>query len=467
MSAATETMTATITTADEIPADAPRIWMYDWAKRMASSKARRIIVHGGRGGGKDYAVADMALARMLVQPYYKVLCLRQFQNSIEDSLKATMVSRIHAHGWEPYFTVTHRQIVCPARKSSMVFYGLERNTASIRSMEGIKLAIVNEAQAITELGDRTLRPTVRGKGVQIVYIGNPMYLTDHFTRKLVYNKALGSTEWYCVNYWDNWAYWEQSGLEQERVDYLGDPYYQHIWEGQPISEVGAFFDASRIIKTSDAWVITPNDYVVRAWDTAATAGGGDFTVGVKMARRGNAYRILDIQRGQWSASEVIQRVLATAAQDGVRTEVVIEEGRGDAGLRDKHHWQNIMARYLLSFHKPTGPKAKRAEKFSASVGNCQVSTPADATWLPDLMSELAGFSASPIEMRGRHDDQVDACAMAFNQLSRRIDVGVASSGYTTSRPNFVGEMPKPAPAPAEEPSIYCSLSAYDDPMPGW
>ena len=394
-----------------------------WAQPMYESTSRIIVVHGGRGGGKDTAVIDMALLRMLGYDNYNVVCLRQFQTSMQDSLKRLAEGRIRNlvdnYGQAGKFKVNRSEIVCLEKGGVMSFRGFDRNVESLRGLEDYNLAIVNEAQILTEDADWILRPSIRAPGSQVVYIGNPRYVNDYFTRQLV-NDPPSLAESYAVNWWRN--PWFPKVLDEERRAAMGTSRYKHVWEGHTITQQGAFFDASKMLEES-AW---PDGAKARAWDLAATAGGGDWTVGALMVRRGDEYQVLDIIRGQWDAGEVERRVLEAAHADGRSVSVVIEQEPGAAGLRDIRHWQQRLSGYRMSKARASGSKATRAQAFAGKVNNGHVSVKDGAPWRWDLFAELASFSEDKTLMRGKHDDQVDACAMAYNHLSLIVDETVTS-----------------------------------------
>ena len=457
-----------------------KVEMSKWALPMAASKARRIVIYGGRGGGKDYAVADMALARMMSNIEYNIVCLRQFQRTMRDSLKSLVAERIRAHGWSEHFDVHHSEIICRPSQSRMLFYGFERNAANIRGLQNISLSIVNEAQMISQESDDDLMPSIRGDGGQTIYIGNPRYPQDYFTtmfqgvdRKVWQDGELYS-ELFPVNWQDN--KWFPRVLDLERRRKLGQPNYHNIWEGHLISAKGAFFDASQIT-AGPAW--HREGVQVRAWDLAATAGGGDYSVGVLMAKRGNAWQIQDVQRGQWDSAEVLRRVQNTAAMDGVNVSIVIEEEGGAAGKRDVYRWRQELAGYRLSTPRATGPKDVRARGFAASVNNGLVSEVAGSPWIADLHAELAAFSSEKSEMKGIHDDQVDACAMAYTELLNYQPLGSATSGRSDGL-DFGGnrivrpsrrtrqQEPEAEPAPADKkPGLRGAVRGRRGGMPGW
>ena len=405
-----------------------------WAVPMYRSTARIIVVHGGRGGGKDTAVIDMALTRMLAEPNYNVVCLRQFQTTMQDSLKRLAEGRIRNlvenYDQAGKFKVNRSEIVCTEKGGVMSFRGFDRNVESLRGLEDYNLAIVNESQILTEEADDIMRPSIRAPGSQIVYIGNPRYVNDYFTRRLIQDPP-PEAEIYNVNWRHN--PWFPEVLEGDRRSAMGTHRYWHVWEGHTITQQGAFFNASKMLE-ADGW---PDGAKARAWDLAATAGAGDWTVGVLMARKGDEYQVLDIIRGQWDAGDVERRVLDAARADGRSTLVVIEQEPGAAGKRDIRHWQNRLSGYRMSKSPVSGSKATRAQAFAGSVNNGHVSVKEGAPWRWDLFAELASFSEDKTLMRGKHDDQVDACAMAFNHLSLIVEETVTAHAGSPGSPGEI------------------------------
>ena len=94
------------------------------------------IIHGGRGSGKSWAVAD-ALISMSLYKKHLVLCGREFQNSIKDSVHSLLQQRIEAMGLGDYFEITRDEINCNYSGSRFIFKGLRHNVDSIKSMAGI------------------------------------------------------------------------------------------------------------------------------------------------------------------------------------------------------------------------------------------------------------------------------------------------------------------------------------------
>src|SRR5260364_341115 len=105
--------------------------------------ARYKVFYGGRGGGKSWQMAR-ALILLSVARNRRVLCAREFQTSIADSVHRLLVDQMAALGLLPYFTMTDKTIVsAPGRE--FILKGLRRNVQGIRSAEGGDSCWVEEA----------------------------------------------------------------------------------------------------------------------------------------------------------------------------------------------------------------------------------------------------------------------------------------------------------------------------------
>lgn len=155
---------------------------------------------------------------------------------------------------------------------------------------------------------------------------------------------------------------------------------------------------------------------VRAWDLAATADG-DWTAGALFADTGEGYVIEDVVRLRASPAEVRQALRATAERDGRAVRVVIPQDPGQAGKDQAQSLAKLLSPFSVTIERATGSKAIRAEPFAAQVGAGNVAMKRGG-WNAALIDELTAFPA------GAHDDQVDACASAFN--------AVAGAGYNMS-----------------------------------
>jgi predicted phage terminase large subunit-like protein len=205
---------------------------------------------------------------------------------------------------------------------------------------------------------------------------------------------------------------------QERRTTMTEASWQSIYQQHPIIVGGGIFpiDKLRVLPVFDRSKIRTS---VRAWDKAATHGAGDFTAGVLMhAMNDGIYVIEDVVRGQWSASDREQLIKATAAADEHRNkswyEIVIEQEPGSAGRESFEATARNLAGYIVHADKVSGSKQIRAEPFAAQTQAANVFLVA-GSWVEEYKSELEAFP------NGRHDDQVDASAMAFARLTKGLE----------------------------------------------
>ena len=188
---------------------------------------------------------------------------------------------------------------------------------------------------------------------------------------------------------------------------IGSYAFSALYQQRPSPRSGGFFRADWLpVSASDL----PLGLSCRAYDTAATPGGGDFTAGVRMARVGEKYRVMHVCRGQWSPAQrrVIQR--QTAEIDGRSTIIHLAQDPGSAGVDQLQNDQQNLGGFAVVSKRPTGSKEVRAMPFAAACEAGLVELePGD--WNRAFIDELCSFPT------GQHDDQVDAAADAFNYLA--------------------------------------------------
>jgi phage terminase large subunit len=109
---------------------------------------------------------------MSAQEAKRVLCLREFMNSIDDSVHAALKDNIVNLGMEPFFQHTNNQITCP-NGSVFKYASLARNLSSIKSKHDFDIAWVEEAETITEKSLDVLMPTIRKSGSELWFSFNP------------------------------------------------------------------------------------------------------------------------------------------------------------------------------------------------------------------------------------------------------------------------------------------------------
>ena len=153
---------------------------------------------------------------------------------------------------------------------------------------------------------------------------------------------------------------------------------------------------------------------VRAWDKAGTEGGGDWTVGLLMAKdKEGVYYIEDVLRGQYSDLQRETIIRQTADTDKERfgnVTVWLEQEPGSGGKDSARITIRRLAGHTVRAERSTGDKEVRAQPFAAQCEALNVKLVKGA-WNASLIDELCMFP------NGRHDDQVDAASLAFNKLT--------------------------------------------------
>ncbi len=149
----------------------------------------------------------------------------------------------------------------------------------------------------------------------------------------------------------------------------------------------------------------------RAWDLGATADGGDYTAGPRMHECDDGYfYITDMVRDQLGPDEVETAIKNAAARDGENIKIRLPQDPGQAGKSQAKSFVRKLAGYSVVAKPVSGDKATRAQPFAAQVniGNVRM---LKAPWNDALISELRNFP------NGKHDDQIDGLADAFNELN--------------------------------------------------
>lgn len=218
--------------------------LVDWARPLLRPNRYKCL-YGGRGSGKSYAVADALLIEGLKRKI-RVLCAREFQISIKDSVHHLLKERIEILGLEGFYTVQETAIL-GANGSAFIFKGVRHNVQSIKSMSGLTHCWLEEAQTISAESWRVLVPTIREEGSEIWVTFNPLNKTDTVYQELV-EKGRDNAYVERVN-WDRNPHFP-AVLDEERRSMLAtDPdAYHHIWEG-------GFWEKSDAQILSGKWIV--------------------------------------------------------------------------------------------------------------------------------------------------------------------------------------------------------------------
>lgn len=144
------------------------------------------VLYGGRASSKSHDAAGFAV--FLAANYtVKVLCARQFQNRIDESVYTLLKNKIENSEFKNEFVLTKNSILHKGTGSEFLFYGIARNLSEIKSTEGVDILWLEEANYLTEEQWITIEPTIRKQGSQIWLIFNPDEVMDYAYQNFVAN----------------------------------------------------------------------------------------------------------------------------------------------------------------------------------------------------------------------------------------------------------------------------------------
>lgn len=190
------------------------------------------VLFGGRGGGKSWAVAG-ALLTMAANRRLRVLCAREIQKSMRDSVHRLLKDLVTKLELESFYMVFDNEIR-GKNGSLFVFTGLQAHTVdSIKSFEGVDIVWVEEAHSVSKRSWNVLIPTIRKPNSEIWLTLNPDMDTDETYQRFIATPS--DDTFLCeINWRDN--PWFPDVLNEERLKakrIMNQEDYEHIWEGKP------------------------------------------------------------------------------------------------------------------------------------------------------------------------------------------------------------------------------------------
>lgn len=239
--------------------------------------ARYKGAHGGRGSGKSHFFGEQIVLRCYRQTT-RVACIREVQNSLKESVKQLISDKIQKLGLGHFFEVLESEIR-GKNGSLIIFRGMQSyNAETIKSLEGYDIAWVEEAQSLSDVSLRMLRPTIRKDGSELWFSWNPRHDTDAVDKLLRSANPPDDAVTVEVNWNDNPWFPDVLKAEKDR-DYIVDPEMaEHVWGGgyQLVSE-GAYYakwlaDAEKQGRIGE-FPYRPSLPVITGWDL----GMHDFT----------------------------------------------------------------------------------------------------------------------------------------------------------------------------------------------
>lgn len=255
--------------------------------------SRYKVLYGGRGGAKSWGVAR-ALLILVAEKGLRILCTREVQNSIKDSVHRLLGDQIKNLGYEHLFTVLRDEIRCNSNDGLFLFAGLSDLTVdSIKSFEGVDVVWVEEGHSVTKRSWSILIPTIRKDGSEIWVTFNPELDTDETYVRFVVTPP-PDTVLIPMSWRDNPWFSELLRKEKDHLQAADKDEYENVWEGKPRTVVAGAIYGKEVHAAIEGRRFRPVPYdplllVHTVWDL----GWNDQTTIIFVQRQGGELRVID------------------------------------------------------------------------------------------------------------------------------------------------------------------------------
>lgn len=392
---------------------------------LMTQKYRIKFYYGGRAGGKSYAFAD-SLLFLGRQKKLLIACLREIQDSIKDSVHKLLSDRIGVYGLTDY-KIFEDKIENKITGTKIIFKGLrEQDAQKIKSLEGVDIAWVEEAQTISKASWEILEPTIRKDGSEIWISMNRRYENDPLWMAVAANPD--ERTFVCrVNYNDNPFCPQEIKYQAEKCRKNNPENYGHIWLGEPMTQNG-----NRLISSAA---------VRRAFEKTIISTTSPLVIGLDIARFGDDRTVFCFRKGRWccrfecfagQSNVEVANIATNFIAEYQPRRLFMDIGGQGAGvfdiLKDRGFGEIIRGVYF-------GEKALRADRYfnrRAEMwdktaewlnANPQPQLPEDEDLFNELISAGKKFDSrgrlqleSKDEIKkylGRSPDKADALALTF------------------------------------------------------
>jgi len=226
------------------------------------------VLYGGRGGAKSHNIAR-TLEVMGMEMPLRIVCAREIQKSIKGSVHALLSDIIRTHDLTDFYEI-QETVIKGINGTEIMFRGLKHNTTDLKSLEGVDIVWVEEAENVSAKSWEVLIPTIRKKGSEIWVSFNTKNISDPTYQNFVVN-ADEDTVVKKVSWRDNPFFPEV--LEKARLKLFKEDReaYEHVWEGAPDTRKSGVIYAKEMAKAREEGRICRVPYdpafeVFTAWD---------------------------------------------------------------------------------------------------------------------------------------------------------------------------------------------------------
>jgi len=285
--------------------------------------SRYKVLHGGRGSAKSWSVARVLLIRGTEEPL-RILCAREFQNSLADSVHRLLADQIELLQLSGFYRVGKSAII-GANGTEFRFAGLRHHISKIKSFEGFDIVWVEEGQTVSKNSFDVLIPTIRKAGSEIWVTLNPDLEDDDAWQRFVVGPPRADAIVQPVNWMDNPWLTDELRAEKDHLKARDIDAYENVWGGRCRSHVenalwkmeifGANRERAPETEKEREALLSKLTRVVVAIDPSGCAGENDKRsdeVGIVVAGVGHdgIARILEDATGRYSPNDWANRALA-------------------------------------------------------------------------------------------------------------------------------------------------------------
>lgn len=300
---------------------------------------RYFMAEGGRGGGKSQALARIFLY-LGEQRKLRMVCGRETQNSISESVYSLLCDIIHAEGLA--YEIQQSKIIHKETESVINFRGFRQQGAfNIQGMEGVDVLWIDEAQAITKQTLDVLIPTIRKDKAKIYFTMN-----RHMEHDPVY-EFLAGREDCChvsINFDENPFCTKALIDEAAECKIKSEKDYLHIWMGEPLLQLeDSVFTYRELKDTAKNHHPIREGYGFRVGGFDVARYGDDKCAAVILQQMGALHWEM-IYQDQWDHKDLNYtsgRILTTSNAEHVDRSVIDEDGLGGGPLDNLRHGRGL------------------------------------------------------------------------------------------------------------------------------
>jgi len=390
--------------------------------RCLFQASRYKVLHGGRGSAKSWSVAR-ALLILGIQKPLRILCTREFQNSLADSVHRLLADQVELLQLSGFYTVG-KSAILGANGTEFRFAGIRHNISKIKSFEGFDTVWIEEAQTVSKNSFEVLLPTIRKAGSEIWLTLNPDLEEDDAWQRFLVGPARVDSIIRQVNWKDNAWFTDELRAEKDQLQARDLDAYENVWQGRCRSQVqnalwkkeifGANREPAPETETQREALLATLKRVVVGVDPSGCAGEEDKRsdeIGIVAAGVGHdgIGRILEDGTGRYSPDDWANKALALFDR-WKADKIVVERNFGGAMVESTIRTARKHASIKLL--NASRGKVQRAEPVAALYSQGKVR---HAGHFPQLERQYCLFSTDGYK-GARSPDRADAAIWALTEL---------------------------------------------------